>query len=265
LDNTSNKSTTYIIDALTILIANSKSECFKIEELDFNIIVTNDNYKINHDYDKLLSSNFDYVFSFNNLKAIENINQLDLIKNVLIYPLINGYDFTNEKKPISNQKNIPYIVITTKKIIEVNTLKLNNDIEDYIIKKSNKKKDICKIKLYTNSLFLFNKQVLKYNNFNTILNHIYKNLYKEDFNVNALSAITGYSQRQLSRIISSETNMTPAKYILELRLKKAHELLASDKHLKIKEVKYSIGINSSSYFSKKFKARFGFSPSDFKA
>ena len=99
--------------------------------------------------------------------------------------------------------------------------------------------------------------------FDKVVSHINNNLSKEEFNVNTLSFKTGYSQRQLARIVKAETDMTPVKLILELRLKKAFELLSVGPHLKIKEIQYSIGINSSSYFSKKFKEKFGYSPSHF--
>ena len=252
-----------IFDLITSLNNRSESEHIHIEGLKINTIIIDDDYNLNQYYDKILAPNFDYSFSFNSIEAFLNTNQsqFNLIKNNIIEPLINGHKFNNEYSSFSTHKTVSFLIIKTKNI--VNFMLKNSSVENYIINCFNQRRAISNIKLYTNNIDSFAEPENKHNNFSQIFEQINKNLSKEDFNVKTLSLKTGYSQRQLSRIISAEKNMTPAKYILELRLKKAHELLSSSNGLKIKEVKYSIGINSSSYFSKKFKDRFGYMPSEF--
>lgn len=260
-----NKINSNIIELISFIDRRNGSELIQIEDLEINtIIIDEDDSKLNQDYDKVLNPNFDYFFSFNSIEALANADQsqFNLIKDKIIEPLINGYKFKKEPLSFSAHKNIPFLIITTKNINE--TKSIDSNIKNHVINAFNQKKLISKIKLYTNHLDSFVKTKNKPNTFTQVFEHIKKNLCKEDFNVNYLSHKTGYSQRQLSRIITAEKNMTPAKYILELRLEKAHELLSTSKDLKIKEIKYSIGINSSSYFSKKFKDRFGYKPSEFK-
>ena len=56
--------------------------------------------------------------------------------------------------------------------------------------------------------------------------------------------------------------MSPVKFILEIRLQKAYQLLQNKTFYTLSEVRYDVGITSSSYFNKKFKERFGLSPSE---
>ncbi|SFD73109.1 Helix-turn-helix domain-containing protein [Algibacter lectus] len=257
-----------IFDFTTYLNPNSHPEYIEIKGLEINILIIEDDLRINQNYDEILSPNFDFVFSFNSLQALErtNQNQFNLILSNAIKPIVNGEVLKKEIPHFSNEINnddiVPVLIITTKDIKDENLEGLN--INDYVINLSDQKKIISKIKLYTNNADSSIKVTKKKSNtFHAILDLIKINLSKEDFNVNFLSYKTGYSQRQLARIVKAETNKTPVKLILELRLKKAYELLSTDKNIKIKEVQYSIGINSPSYFSKKFKEQFGYSPSDF--
>ncbi|WP_405292450.1 helix-turn-helix domain-containing protein [Algibacter sp. Ld11] len=260
-----------IFDFTSLFNENIKPELVEIEGLEVNILIIEDNLKINQNYDKILSPNFDYVFSFNSLQALEKTtqNQFNLILNKAIKPIIRGQILQKEVSTFTddfnnNNSHVPILIITTRDVQDTSFEDLNFKTENYVINFSNQKKIISKIKLYTNNADSAIVQTKKKNStFYTILELIQRNLSKEEFNVKILSYKMGYSQRQLARIVKAETNKTPVKLILELRLKKAYDILSSDKNIKIKEVQYSIGINSSSYFSKKFKEQFGYTPSDF--
>jgi transcriptional regulator GlxA family with amidase domain len=58
--------------------------------------------------------------------------------------------------------------------------------------------------------------------------------------------------------------MTPVKYINEIKLKKAKELLV-ESEMPIKDIAFKLGFRSLSYFGKCYKARFGVTPSDAKS
>jgi AraC-like DNA-binding protein len=63
----------------------------------------------------------------------------------------------------------------------------------------------------------------------------------------------------LERAIKKAYNIPPNRYILNRRLEKAN-LLLSNTNLPIKEISMTMGFNSVSYFSKCYKAFYGFSP-----
>lgn len=68
------------------------------------------------------------------------------------------------------------------------------------------------------------------------------------------------SRSTLFRKIKANTGQNVNEYIKICRLKKATELLASNRYM-IKEISYMVGFSSSSYFAKEFKNQFGISPS----
>lgn len=80
------------------------------------------------------------------------------------------------------------------------------------------------------------------------------------FSVTVMAKKLGYSSRHLSRVLGKLTGLSPVQFILELRLQKARQLLESRQFGTVSEVRYEIGIESASYFTKKFTERFGKNP-----
>jgi AraC-like DNA-binding protein len=86
---------------------------------------------------------------------------------------------------------------------------------------------------------------------------ILSNLTNPEFNVTMLSKICGYEQKKLNQILKSKLGLSIVNIILEVRLLKAYEYIVKNRFSTINEVMYAVGINSRSYFSKKFEERFG--------
>ncbi|GAA4239274.1 hypothetical protein GCM10022291_32920 [Postechiella marina] len=250
-------------EVMAYINSSNVSHYIHLQDFKINVLIINDNLKLHQDYDKILSPHFNYAFSYNNIDAIEKLNEkkFDLGFDKIIEWLTNQKNLTKNKYTLPTNNIYPFLIITSRDIGYNELTSPNFNKHGYVIKPKNQKKIISKFKLFTNHTTPFQNNQKKQGVFDKVLHHINENLYKEEFNVKTLSCKTGYSQRQLARIIKAETNMTPVKLILELRLKKAYELLSKETNLKIKEIQYSIGINSPSYFSKKFKERYGYSPS----
>ncbi len=85
--------------------------------------------------------------------------------------------------------------------------------------------------------------------------------YKEDFKIGDFCKIMGESRSQLYRKILEVTNLSPIELINEFRLKRATELMNSQEGNNISQIAYEAGFNSLSYFSRRFKKRFGHLPS----
>ncbi len=73
----------------------------------------------------------------------------------------------------------------------------------------------------------------------------------------------GLSYVQFSRRFKAFTGQTPMEYVIELRMKKAQQLLAQTS-LSVKEISALCGFSGEYYFSNFFKANFGMSPSAFR-
>ncbi|NUL83072.1 MAG: helix-turn-helix transcriptional regulator [Armatimonadetes bacterium] len=72
------------------------------------------------------------------------------------------------------------------------------------------------------------------------------------------------SPRQTQRLFRVVLGRSPSEYLAEIRLQKAASLLASGRAT-VSESAIEVGYVSLSHFSKAFRAKFGLSPSEFKA
>ena len=93
---------------------------------------------------------------------------------------------------------------------------------------------------------------------------ILSNLTNPDFNVVVLSKACGYGQKKLNEILKYKLGLSLVNVILEIRLLKAYELIVKNRYPTLNEVMYAVGINSRSYFHKKFQDRFGIKAGDLK-
>lgn len=84
--------------------------------------------------------------------------------------------------------------------------------------------------------------------------------YREDISIHDYAASGGLSVCWFIRSFKAVTGMTPQKYITEIRIRKAKELLA-DRFYQVGEVAGIVGYSNPLYFSRIFKKYTGISPS----
>ena len=87
-----------------------------------------------------------------------------------------------------------------------------------------------------------------------------ENNYAEDISIEQLATLYYVSPTYLSKIFKDLTGVSPINYLIQIRLKKAHELLTTG-DLTVKEVAKAVGYEDAYHFSKSFKKHFGTSPS----
>jgi AraC-like DNA-binding protein len=85
----------------------------------------------------------------------------------------------------------------------------------------------------------------------------------DQISIETLSKIVGVSKAQLYRKITRLTGYSPNAFIHELRLRNSLRLVNREVG-NIAEIAFASGFNSSSYFTKSFKKRFGTSPTNLK-
>ena len=85
--------------------------------------------------------------------------------------------------------------------------------------------------------------------------------YREDLKIGDFCKKMGESRSQLYRKIIGVTNLSPIAFINEFRLKRAAELMKMKKGNNISQIAFEAGFNNLSYFSRRFKKRFGLRPS----
>jgi len=93
-------------------------------------------------------------------------------------------------------------------------------------------------------------------------NQVIQNISKINFTIEDLASYMGISKRQLYRLINERIGETPHAYLKNYRLNHAKKLLQSKQVDSVKAAAYSTGFPNTVYFSRQFKASFGYLPSD---
>ena len=96
---------------------------------------------------------------------------------------------------------------------------------------------------------------------NEILVYINNNIYSA-FTVEDLCSKFSVSRSSLQNLFRSNLQISPKQYISEKKLSQAKQLIQEHKHT-ISEISDMLGFTSIHYFSRKFKAQYGVSPTDY--
>ncbi len=97
----------------------------------------------------------------------------------------------------------------------------------------------------------------------TAIAYIQEN-YDKPINVSTLCTALNVSRSYFSTLFESVLRQTPYRYLQNIRVQRASELLVNDKHLHIGEIAEAVGFASVAQFCKVFKKFTGRSPSQFR-
>jgi len=94
--------------------------------------------------------------------------------------------------------------------------------------------------------------------------HYIETKYMENLSLETLSQKAGLTPSYFSKLFKQRMGISPNKYISELRIKRAKELMVSQK-CSIKDIALQVGYTDEFYFSNKFKSFVGVSPTVYAA
>ena len=96
--------------------------------------------------------------------------------------------------------------------------------------------------------------------FATCLSYIEEHYCEPSLHVDAICEAGFISPSGLQRAFLQHFGVSPKQYVIKLRLHKALQLLVENK-LSVKEVAFACGFTDEKYFSRAFKAKYGYPPS----
>ena len=242
------------------------------------ILLVDDNELMLSFYKKVLSPYYVCDYAYNGIEAIEKLkegNQYDCLILDVMMPKMDGLELLKSIKESNDFRDLPSIFITAKNFQETRNRAFNLGVHDFISKPFVLQELLVRIEnVIRNNKSYKNEKLVSINiesNNESIeqtdpdfiqktSNIIYENIGDESFSVEQLASLVFYSKRQLGRKVKNLTGLTPRELILEIRLRKAYEILKSSQSLRINEIQRIIGIKSTTYFYKSFKERFGVSP-----
>lgn len=92
-----------------------------------------------------------------------------------------------------------------------------------------------------------------------ILDFMEKN-YTNDLTMQEMASYTGRSLSTFKRDFRRYSDLTPEKWLIQRRLKAAHDLIEKGTTRKISDICYDVGFKNLSHFSKAYKAYYGSAP-----
>ncbi len=245
-----------------------------LKESSFNILVVEDNREMQH-YLKDILSDFAKVFVANDgIDALEILskNKIDLMTIDLMMPNMGGFELLSKLKANSEYKDISTIMLTARSAEEDKLNALSIGIDDYITKPFSQKELIARV---ANLLQNRKERLVEISNSDKpdidkdqaflvkLKTIVSDNLSSSDFGVAELANQMALGDKQLTRTVKRITGLTPLKFIREVKLLAAQDLLKSKKYHTVAEVCYAVGFEKPSYFTQLYTERFGKLPSEY--
>jgi len=202
----------------------------------------------------------------------------DLIISDIIMPGIDGFAFCEKIKSHEATSHIPVILLTamadTREVIRG----LETGADDYLTKPFNsielrfRVKNMIESRLALRAKFDQNmvvkpEEILISSRDSDLIEKLLRvvesNMANERFSVEMLSGEAGMSPSQLHRKLKAIIGQSAIHFIRAARMHRARDLLERNAG-NISEIAYMTGFSDPGYFSKTFRAFFGYSPSAFR-
>ena len=95
-----------------------------------------------------------------------------------------------------------------------------------------------------------------------LITYMEENLWDPTLNNNRLAEKAGFSEVYFRRLFTKDYGIPPRQYLLELRIKKARQLL-TDSDLSVTAISEACGFSGLYHFSRSFTAKVGLSPTEY--
>jgi signal transduction histidine kinase/DNA-binding response OmpR family regulator len=210
-------------------------------------------------------------------KAKEHIP--DVIISDVMMPRMNGLEFTQRIRQDERTSHIPIIILTARADDESRLAGLTYGADEYLPKPflmeelqirvnnileqrrrlANKLKDDLVLNTALPEpaeLSIDEKFILK------LKSIIEENLSNSSFSVEMLADKMNLSRAHLFRKVKALINISPSELINDLRLQRAAQMIRSRTD-NVSQIGYAVGYNEQSYFSKRFRKKFGMAPKDY--
>lgn len=237
------------------------------------LLIVEDNLEMSQYLQRILSKNYHGTLAPNGAVALQLLQKehFDLIISDVMMPRMDGFALREKVNQLPRLQGIPFVMLTARVLEEDRLFGLRLGVDDYITKPFNAKELEARIFNLLRNKQIREQALAETSDFDENVEQkllkdaeqiVFNNLSNLSFKVNDLASNLGYSERQLRRVLKIVTGLSPVEFILELRLLRARQLLELEKFATISEVRYEVGIESASYFTKKFMERFGKNPTD---
>ena len=247
------------------------------------IIVTEDNYSLRDYIVTILSPYYNVLAAENGLKTLKYLEEgrdCQLIMSDVMMPEMDGFQLLKELKSNDNYRNIPVIMLTARADIKDKLKALRIGVDDYLLKPFEEEELLARIENllhnYQERITFqaetqsdekesdtpsISKEDLEW--LEKLENHLDEYISDSSYSIVKLAYDMTLSERQLRRRIKSLTGLTPAKYLKEIRLGKARQLLEDKKYKTVAQTANAVGFQDAGAFSRNFIQIYGKNPSEY--
>lgn len=250
-------------------------ESTEISEDQEIVLVIDDNYGIRNYVKTLLEPNYAVITAKSGVEGIQKAIQS--VPNIIIcdvtMPGMDGFEVCKKLKAETATSHIPIIMLTACSLDEQLAKGFSEGAEAYMTKpfKSElllaqvesllKNRKLIKM-AYGENLHTTSQRVSSLDDdfMKKMLGYIDENMDNAELSVEDISDKMGMCRAQLYRKVKALTNYSPNELLRNRRLKKARQMLLTQKYT-ISDVCYQTGFTTPSYFSKCYSDYFGETPS----
>ncbi len=243
------------------------------------LLIVEDNPEVRNYIKEIFINEYKIVEAKNGRDGLDTARSAlpDLVISDVMMPVMDGIDFCNQLKTDIEISHIPLILLTarTASLFKIEGLKTGAD--DYITKPFNPEE----LRLRVRNILQARQEVR--NKFARVLNFdpkeikitssdeaflenalkiVEKHMGDYEFNVNTFAHKLTVSRPLLFKKLKALTGQTPNTFIKTIRLKRAAQLIQSEK-LNISEISHRVGFKDPKYFRKCFKEQFSVTPSNY--
>lgn len=242
------------------------------------VLYVEDNDELRIYFKNLLSAKYKVLTAKNGRQAFEIAGEVipDLIISDVLMPGMDGLEFTNKIRKTTKTNHIPIILFTALSDEKYKIESMSKGANAFITKPVDESFLFAKIE----NIFrrqetirkkfegLANEQLLTLNLNDSFVEKaksiVEKNLQNPSFTITEFATRLSMSRSSLQRKIKTEVNLSPTEFIQDIRLKRAIELMKSGSY-NIDEIGLLVGFNSTSYFIRSFKKKYGKTPFAFQS
>ena len=185
-------------------------------------------------------------------------------KNAILLPKGATYSLSGDKEGIFPVINFDCDNLTADTLIAFPLSDAKSYIKDYKTLSNSflfGNKKLQQFRLLYNILERLNLEQSK-NSLSSIINYIENNISDSSITNEALAQKMNISEVYLRKLFLSNLGNTPKQYILELRIKKAKQLLA-DSNYTVTKISDKCGFSSPYHFCRAFKNKTGMTPTEY--
>ncbi|MEQ8240088.1 MAG: response regulator, partial [Cyclobacteriaceae bacterium] len=226
-----------------------------------------------------LNHHFNVIVAQDGLEGLELVEKHapELIISDIMMPHMDGIEFCRRIKSDLETSHIPMILLTAKGDSNTRYESIETGADDYIpkpfeieylilrIKNLLKSKDQIRqafqstsdLKPLSVAVTSLDKKFIS-----ELMAAMEEGIPDPEFTVNTLEFKMGMSHTNFYRKIKSLTGKSGKEILMDMRMKRAKQILTDGEGIRISEVAYSVGFSNPKYFSKCFKEYYGVLPSD---